>query len=48
VKGPTAADLLVQKTVEAERFRVLMIANESKDVQELRDKLSNMLQASPG
>ncbi len=48
MKGPTAADLLVQKTREVERLRVLLIANGCKDIQELRKKLPEMPEENRG
>ncbi len=46
MNGPTAAELLVQKTQEAERLRVLLIANKCKDIRELQEKLSEMPEES--
>lgn len=48
MKGPTSAELLVQKTREVEQLRALMLANECKDIEELREKLKKMLEVEPG
>jgi len=40
---PNAVELLVQQTQEAERLRLLLLANECKDLDEFRKRLSDLL-----
>lgn len=40
---PSAAELLVQMTREAEQRRILELANECKDLEELKAKLKELL-----
>lgn len=40
---PTAAELLVRITREAEQRRILEIANECKDLEELKAKLKDLI-----
>lgn len=43
MKMPSAAELLVQMTREAEQRRILELANECKDLEELKAKLKELL-----
>lgn len=43
MKMPSAAELLVQMTREAEQRRVLDLANECKDLEELKARLRELL-----
>ena len=40
---PTASELLVQQAREAERLRLLVLANECKDLDEFRKRLLDLL-----
>lgn len=40
---PTASELLVQQAREAERLRLLVLANECKDLDEFRQRLRDLL-----
>ncbi len=44
---PNAVELLVQQTQEAERLRLLLLANECQDLDEFRKRLSDLLK-QPG
>ena len=44
MKGISKADLLVKQTQELERLRVLVLAEKCQDIQELRGKLSELLE----
>lgn len=43
MKGPSAADLLVQETQKAERLSLLLLAYRCEDIQEFREKLAESL-----
>ncbi len=40
---PNAVELLVQQTQEAERLRLLLLANECQDLDEFRKRLADLL-----
>ena len=40
---PSASELLVQQAQEAERLRLLLLANECKDLDEFRRRLQDLL-----
>lgn len=40
---PNTGELLVQQTREAERLRLLMLANECKTIEEFRQKLQALV-----
>lgn len=40
---PSTQELLVSKTQETERLRLLLLADECKDLEELKEKLRAML-----
>lgn len=43
MKGPTAADLLVEETKKAERLELLLLSYRCEDIQQFREKLAEKI-----